>query len=140
MKAKIYYRRPDSTLPHNKWKYTVKTIEVSKNEPNHILQEFIKITRLPQFIKSGYCPDCQKALFGTEYDRSDFIIVDDIKDGEVPEDVKKFLEAAEKMNVKDVIKSETANILTTEHKVVLLSEFDLEDIFYVDDDGNIKDR
>lgn len=32
------------------------------------------------------------------------------------------------------------NILTTEHKVVLLSEFDLEDIFYVDDDGNIKDR
>ena len=75
-----------------------------------------------------------------EYDRSDFIIVDDIEDGEVPEDVKKFLEAAEKMNVKDVIKSETANILTTEHKVVLLSEFDLEDIFYVDDDGNIKDR
>ena len=49
MKAKIYYRRPDSTLPHNKWKYTVKTIEVSKNEPNHILQEFIKITRLPQY-------------------------------------------------------------------------------------------
>ena len=48
--------------------------------------------------------------------------------------------AAKKMNVKDVIKSETANILTTEHKVVLLSEFDLEDIFYVDDDGNIKDR
>ena len=93
-----------------------------------------------EFIKSGYCPDCQKALFGTEYDRSDFIIVDDIEDGEVPEDVKKFLEAAEKMNVKDVIKSETANILTTEHKVVLLSEFDLEDIFYVDDDGNIKDR
>lgn len=42
MKAKIYYRRPDPTLPHNKWKYTVKTIEVSKNEPNHILQEFIK--------------------------------------------------------------------------------------------------
>lgn len=32
MKAKIYYRRPDPTLPHNKWKYTVKTIEVSKNE------------------------------------------------------------------------------------------------------------
>lgn len=93
-----------------------------------------------EFIKSGYCPDCQKALFGTEYDRSDFIIVDDIEDGEVPEDVKKFLEAAKKMNVKDVIKSETANILTTEHKVVLLSEFDLEDIFYVDDDGNIKDR
>lgn len=27
MKAKIYYRRPDPTLPHNKWKYTVKTIE-----------------------------------------------------------------------------------------------------------------
>ena len=79
-----------------------------------------------EFIKSGYCPD--------------FIIVDDIEDGKVPEDVKKFLEAAEKMNVKDVIKSETANILTTEHKVVLLSEFDLEDIFYVDDDGNIKDR
>lgn len=33
-----------------------------------------------EFIKSGYCPDCQKALFGTEYDRSDFIIVDDIED------------------------------------------------------------
>ena len=54
--------------------------------------------------------------------------------------MKKFLEAAEKMNVKDVIKSETANILTTEHKVVLLRDFDLEDIFYVDDDGNNKDR
>ena len=93
-----------------------------------------------EFIKSGYCPDCQKTLFGTEYDRSDFIMVDDIENGEVPEDVKKFLEAAEKMNVKDVVKSETANELTTEHKVVLLSEFDLEDIFYVDDDGNIKDR
>lgn len=49
-----------------------------------------------EFIKSGYCPDCQKTLFGTEYDRSDFIIVDDIVDGEVPEDVKKFLEAAKK--------------------------------------------
>lgn len=93
-----------------------------------------------EFIKSGYCPDCQKTLFGTEYDRSDFIIVDDIVDGEVPEDVKKFLEAAEKMNVKEVIKSETANILTTEHKVVMLSEFDLEDILYVDDEGNIKER
>ena len=93
-----------------------------------------------EFIKSGYCPDCQKTLFGTEYDRSDFIMVDDIENGEVPEEVKKFLEAAEKMNVKDVVKSETANELTTEHKVVLLSEFDLEDIFYVDDDGNIKDR
>ena len=58
----------------------------------------------------------------------------------IPPYVKKFLEAAEKTNVKDVIKSETANILTTEHKVVMLSEFDLEDIFYVDDDGNIKDR
>lgn len=45
----ILVGRPDSTLPHNKWKYTVKTIEVSKNEPNHILQEFIKITRLPQY-------------------------------------------------------------------------------------------
>lgn len=93
-----------------------------------------------EFIKSGYCPDCQKTLFGTEYDRSDFIMVDDIEEGEVPEDVKKFLEAAEKINVKDAVKSETANELTTEHKVVLLSEFDLEDIFYVDDDGNIKDR
>ena len=51
-----------------------------------------------------------------------------------------FLEAAEKMNVKEVIKSETANILTTEHKVVMLSEFDLEDILYVDDEGNIKER
>lgn len=45
-----------------------------------------------EFIKSGYCPDCQKALFSTE------------------------------------------------HKVVLLSEFDLEDILYVDDEGNIKER
>ena len=77
-----------------------------------------------EYIKSGYCPDCQKALFGTEYDRSDFII----------------LETAEKINVMDAVKSETAAILTTEHKVVLLSEFDLEDIFYVDEDGNIKDR
>ena len=46
MKAKIYYRRPDPTLPHNKWKYTVKTIEVSKNEPNQILQKFIIIPPL----------------------------------------------------------------------------------------------
>lgn len=93
-----------------------------------------------EFIKSGYCPDCQKTLFGTEYDRSDFIIVDDIVDDEVPEDVKKFLEAAEKMKMIDAVKSEAANILSTEHKVVLLSEFDLEDILYVDDEGNIKER
>lgn len=93
-----------------------------------------------EFIKSGYCPDCQKTLFGTEYDRSDFIIGDDIVDGEVPEDVKKFLEAAEKMKMIDAVKSEAANILSTEHKVVLLSEFDLEDILYVDDEGNIKER
>lgn len=93
-----------------------------------------------EFIKSGYCPDCQKTLFGTEYDRSDFIIVDDIVDGEVPEDVKKFLEAAENMKMIDAVKSEAANILSTEHKVVLLSEFDLEDILYVDDEGNIKER
>ena len=93
-----------------------------------------------EFIKSGYCPDCQKALFGTKYDRSDFIMVDDIKGGEVPEDVKKFLEAAEKMKMIDAVKSEAANILSTEHKVVLLNEFDLEDILYVDDEGNIKER
>lgn len=81
MKAKIYYRRPDPTLPRNKWKYTVKTIEVSKNEPNHILQEFIKITRLPQYtyvthIKCGrydyqWYDSCNGAfgvgIFQTEY-------------------------------------------------------------------------
>ena len=56
MKAKIYYRRPDPTLPHNKWKYTVKTIEVSKNEPNHILQEcsrYKKNLRKDRSRKSG---------------------------------------------------------------------------------------
>ena len=93
-----------------------------------------------EFIKSGYCPDCQKALFSTEYDRSDFIMIDDIKGGEVPEDFKKFLEAAAKMKMIDAVKSEAANILSTEHKVVLLNEFDLEDILYVDDEGNIKER
>lgn len=119
---------------------TPKVFSLGKECPMCGQKAYLRMTEEREFIKSGYCPDCQKALFGTEYDRSDFIIVDDIEDGEVPEDVKKFLEAAEKMNVKDVVKSETANILTTEHKVVLLSEFDLEDIFYVDDDGNIKDR
>ena len=93
-----------------------------------------------EFIKSGYCPDCQKTLCGTEYDRPDFIIVEDIVNGELPEDVKKFLEAAENMKMIDAVKSEAANILSTEHKVVLLSEFDLEDILYVDDEGNIKER
>lgn len=107
----------------------------------HIQDRFPDIdVQKREFIKSGYCPDCQKTLFGTEYDRSDFIIVDDIVDGEVPEDVKKFLEAAEKMKMIDAVKSEAANILSTEHKVVLLSEFDLEDILYVDDEGNIKER
>lgn len=67
-------------------------------------------------------------------------MVDDIKGGEVPEDVKKFLEAAEKMKMIDAVKPEAANILSTEYKVVLLSEFDLEDILYVDDEGNIKER
>lgn len=53
---------------------------------------------------------------------------------------KSFWKQQKKMKMIDAVKSEAANILSTEHKVVLLSEFDLEDILYVDDEGTIKER
>lgn len=27
-----------------------------------------------EFIKTGYCPDCQELIFGSKYDRTDFIM------------------------------------------------------------------
>lgn len=93
-----------------------------------------------EFMKSGYCPDCQEKLFGTEHDRSDFIMIDDITTDEIPTDVKEFLEKTEKLQAVDAFRSEEANVLTTAHKVALLNDFGLEDILYVDNEGNIKER
>lgn len=90
-----------------------------------------------EFIKNGYCPDCQEHLFDAKYDRSDFIVVQ--KD-EQPEDVQKFAEKVSSMSPMEAIRSEFADLLTLEHKVVFLSELDMEDELYVDESGHIRER
>lgn len=90
-----------------------------------------------EFIKTGYCPDCQEQLFGTKYDRSDFIMT---QRDEQPEDVQKFAEKTASMNAMDAIRSEFTDLLTPEHKVIFLYELGMEEELYVDEDGQIKER
>ena len=90
-----------------------------------------------EFIKSGYCPDCQEQLFGAKYDRSDFISA---QEGECSADVQKFFEKTASMSAIDAIQSEFADLLAPEHKVIFLYELDLEDKLYVDEDGKLKKR
>ena len=60
MKAKIRFRKDDG-------KYSVKTIEVDKNEPCSIVREFIKVTRLPiwTYITTVKCGRYEYQWFGT---------------------------------------------------------------------------
>lgn len=90
-----------------------------------------------EFIKTGYCPDCQEQLSGSKYDRSDFIVT---QRDEQPEDVQKFVKKTTSMNPMDAIRSESADLLTLEHKVIFLYELGMEEELYVDEDGQIKER
>lgn len=92
-----------------------------------------------EFIKSGYCPDCQEKLFGsTLTDKSAYISTKEYEEDEdYYEVIEQFMDATEDMDAKESILSEAANILPVAEKVIYLYETGLEDEFYVDDAGNV---
>lgn len=100
-----------------------------------------------EFIKSGYCPDCQEIIFGKKYDTSDYIFRN--PDDELPEELQKFIDATYELKdpcirtVRDqqvyaIQQPDLVKPLTTEDKVTLLHEWDMKNRFYVDDNGDIK--
>lgn len=70
-----------------------------------------------EFLKTGYCPDCQKLLFGKCEQKELFFSYDDIR-----EDVtKEFCERHE--NILDALTSDDADVLTEEEWLLLMYEF-----------------
>ena len=92
-----------------------------------------------EFIKSGYCPDCQEKLFGsTMKDKSSYISTKEYEEDEdYYELIEQFMDATDEMDAKESILSEAADSLSVAEKVIYLYETGLEDKFYVDDAGKV---
>ena len=93
-----------------------------------------------EFIKSGYCPCCQEALFGTKLeDKSAYFTwaPDELDLGRAQE----FMAATENMaSCSEAILSEAAEKLSIADKVLFLYETELESEFYVDENGKVQER
>lgn len=90
-----------------------------------------------EFIKTGYCPSCQEMLFGSKLDDKSAYF-----SWENPEELKyektqEFVAATKSLDYMDAILSAAADKLTIAEKVLYLYEMDLEDEYYVDEDGKV---
>lgn len=100
------------------------------------LSSFDKFGR--EFIKSGYCPDCQEALFGSNLDDKSAYFSDGNQEQLNKEHIESFI--SETMDIHDFEKkilSDAADKLTIPEKVLYLYEMGMEDDYYVDDDGKV---
>ena len=101
-----------------------------------------------EFVKTGYCPECQEDLFMKELSKDEncFFTQDDIRDDEV----EKFLNDAAEVHVDEngilervldcrkAILSPNAEKLSVNEKLLYLYEFNLENEFEVDlDTGKV---
>ena len=101
-----------------------------------------------EFVKTGYCPECQEDLFMKELSKNEncFFTQDDIRDDEV----EKFLNDAAEVHVDEngilervldcrkAILSPNAEKLSVNEKLLYLYEFNLENEFEVDlDTGKV---
>ena len=70
-----------------------------------------------EFLKTGYCPECQELLFGKCEQKELFFSYDDIRE----DVVKEFCEKHE--NILDALMSDEADVLTEEEWLLLMYEF-----------------
>lgn len=91
-----------------------------------------------EFVKTGYCIECQQALFDSDISAEDekaFFSYADIRP-DIPRQFMTEMNEA-KQEPEAFIASKAAEKLTIPEKVLFLREFDLEDKLYVDENGNV---
>lgn len=93
-----------------------------------------------EFINSGYCPSCQESLFGSKLDNKSAYFSWENPEELNYERTQKFVKDAESLDYKDAILSEAANKLSIADKVLYLYEMELEDEYYVDENGKVLKR
>lgn len=70
-----------------------------------------------EFLKTGYCPDCQELLFGKSEQKELFFSYDDIRE----DVIKEFCEKHE--NILNALISDEVDVLTEEEWLLLMYEF-----------------
>ena len=93
-----------------------------------------------EFIKTGYCPSCQEMLFGNRLDDKSAYFSWENPEEINHEKTQEFAETTKDLDYKDAIFSAAADKLTIAEKVLYLYEMDLEDDYYVDENGKILKR
>ena len=78
-----------------------------------------------EFIKSGYCPKCQEALFGNEWKNKESFIFQKELD---PERIDWFMEETRELDPESSILSEAAEKLSVAEKLVYLYEMELDEL------------
>ena len=103
------------------------------------LPSFDKFGR--EFIKSGYCPDCQEDLFGSKLDDKTAYFSKGNQAQLNQSKIDNFLnETKDIMDFEERILSKAAEKLSIPEKVLYLYEMDLEENYYVNDKGNVLQR
>ena len=78
-----------------------------------------------EFIKSGYCPKCQEALFGNEWkNKESFIFQNELN----RERIDVFMEETRELDPESSILSEAAEKLSVAEKLVYLYEMELDEL------------
>lgn len=87
-----------------------------------------------EFIKTGYCPDCQEKIFRRKSaDRAPYIYFEEIREdiySALKEDFKDY-------SFTKTIRSEAFLTWSVPEKLVYICESDMDDLFKLDADGNI---
>ena len=87
-----------------------------------------------EFIKSGYCPECQEDLFNSVLeDKSSYFSCSDI-DNEV---LDEFFEVVYKIGAVNALSSDKANALSMHQKLYIANAFEVWERLQVDDSGKI---
>lgn len=97
-----------------------------------------------EFVKTGYCPECQNGLFMKELSRGEnhFFTQNDIRDDVVEKFINDiaevYVDENRVMDCRKAILSPIAEKLSVNEKLLYLYEFDLENEFEVDlDTGKV---
>lgn len=89
-----------------------------------------------EFVKMGYCPDCQEKLFSSKLaDKSEYFFEKSIR----KDSVNEFIDKAKqnKNTLKEAIQSEIADILNANEKLLYLYETGQDYMFVVDENGKV---
>lgn len=89
-----------------------------------------------EFVKTGYCPDCQEVLFSCECGkRENFFYFDEVR----AESIQNVMQVPAYKNgtLFDKIHVISSSELTLPEKALFLYEFDLMDEYFVDEKGEI---